>query len=251
MKNVILLVFFAFLSFPFFSVEYLHIYTLSDETGRDIRLRFDVGEKYSSSFKFDIFDVVIRPQIAVWLEDEAGNFIKTLYVTQTFASQNWLAIIKLDKRETYRKEVLPCWYHRYFKKTGLEISHEKPLPDSITSATPFANFFLNTKIPEDKDYFIFVEINMALDENKDYPLKAGFGNPNINGVSGQPALVYKGKISKNDASEVTLQLIGRSCQTGKDDTIYTDVDKITSAFKIINKIVVSGKKSDNFLRMFY
>lgn len=240
MKNVSSLLFFLFLSFYSFSTEYLNIYTLSDEKGREIKLRFDTGSRYSSSFKFDVFNIVIKPQIAVWIEDEDGNFIKTLYVTQTFATQNWLALIKLDKRETYRKEVLPCWYYRHLKKTGLEISHEKPLPDSLTSATPFANFFLNTKLPDDRDYFIFVEVNMALDENEDYPLKAGFGNPNINGVSGQPALVYMGKITRSNKSEVTLQLIGHSSQNGEDGSINKDINKITSALKIIDKIVVSN-----------
>ncbi|HOV14735.1 MAG TPA: hypothetical protein PK771_10655 [Spirochaetota bacterium] len=234
------ILFFSLFLFVFniFSVEYLQIYSKNKDLGKDIVIRFEVGEKYNSSFKLDMFKVFITPQIACWTEDSSGNLIETLYVTNSFAKQNWLALVKLDEKETYRMEVLPYWFSKYLKKTSHKLSYENPLPDSLTSATPFTNFYLNTKITERKDIYILVEVNMAFDNNNHYPLRTFFGNPNNNGTSGQPPLIYKAKIDIEKSGETELKLIGHSNLIDKEANIITDISKITTAKQIINKVVL-------------
>lgn len=46
-----------------------------------------------------------EPQVAVWLEDEEGNYIRTLYVTERASHKSWIFSPKKG-----RPESLPVWY---------------------------------------------------------------------------------------------------------------------------------------------
>ena len=93
------------------------------------------GEKYSFSkstedksrgileisFDFKRQGTIASNQYAVWIEDDKGKLIKTLYVTRYTAKGGYL----------YRKECLPTWVEKA-KPSSLTST----VIDAITSATP-------------------------------------------------------------------------------------------------------------------
>ena len=88
-------------------------------------------------------------QLAVWLADEDGGYVDTVYVTRGVA-QKGLGNRKgrLDaKLGGARASSLPVWAHARGVDYGdgnFYPPKDKPLPDAITSATPKAGEFVWT-----------------------------------------------------------------------------------------------------------
>ncbi|HMA62757.1 MAG TPA: hypothetical protein VKP78_08925 [bacterium] len=204
--------------------------------GQDLTIEFDWGKAFN------------HPTFAVWIEKLDGTFLKTLYATRSMSTGNW-PYAKVDaykwKPETghrIRPAALPYWFHKRSKISGEPAipTHEDPLPDAITGATPKTDFKLQTNISEDvpKSFWIFVEINQTWDwndywTNNKYPDNADYKS------SSQPALVYAVRIDLNkDIEEYYLNPIGHSHYSGKDGNLYTDLSTITSALDIAKTIKV-------------
>ena len=54
-----------------------------------ITLAITEGSGYTHRKWFGIIPLNLVPQIAVWLEDSQGEFIKTLYITGVSAENSW------------------------------------------------------------------------------------------------------------------------------------------------------------------
>lgn len=181
-----------------------------------------------------------EPQIALWLEDRDGNYIRTLYVTQRAGHKSWI----FGPKEG-RPESLPVWYGA--SKNGSTASKAEASPsaesepsltrslDAVTGATPKSELSLTTQI-EELDYIIKAEFNNSFDYNDFYTKKNS-------GVNGQPSVVYSSKIPANltAGQEISLDFAGTGSLTGQDGAISKNTEGLTSAVEIVKNISLTIK----------
>ena len=191
-----------------------------------------------------------EPQIALWLEDSGGNYIRTLYVTERAGHKSWI----FGPKEG-RPESLPVWYGA--SKSGSTVSKAEASPsspasssgtkaspstasapsltrslDAVTGATPKSELNLTVQI-EESDYIIKAEFNNSFDYNDFYTKKNS-------GVNGQPSVVYSAKIPANltAGQEITLDFAGTGSLTGGDGSISKNTQNLTTAKEIVNSVTV-------------
>ena len=177
-----------------------------------------------------------EPQVAVWLEDEDGNYIRTLYVTERASHKSWIFSPKEG-----RPESLPVWYGT--SKNGGTSSKEAASPaaqsaslsrdlDAVTGATPKSALTLSAQI-EARDYIIKAEFNNSFDYNDFYTKK-------MSGVNGQPSVVYCSKIPADLAAgqEITLEFEGTGSLSGENGEINKSTKNLTTAKKIVKAVTV-------------
>lgn len=183
-----------------------------------------------------------EPQIALWLEDSQGNYIRTLYVTERAGHKSWI----FGPKEG-RPESLPVWYGA--SKSGSAASKAEASPsaestssapspslsrslDAVTGATPKSELSLTVQI-EDGDYIIKAEFNNSFDYNDFYTKKSS-------GVNGQPSVVYSAKIPANltAGQEITLDFAGTGSLTGGDGSISKNTQNLTTAKEIVNSVTI-------------
>ncbi|MCR5046855.1 MAG: DUF2271 domain-containing protein [Treponema sp.] len=184
---------------------------------RDVTVSIGTGEGWKG------------PQLAVWLEDEQGRYIKTLYVTQKAGGLSWI----FGPKEG-RPESLPVWYHASKhdpkKSAAQNSSPDKKEIDAVTSATPKGGLVINQKI-DDEPCVIKVEVNASFDYNSTWTKKNS-------GVNGQPSLVYQALLPAGQKEEVALELSGSGSIDGSDGSVHKDVVDIDSAKTIVKSINV-------------
>lgn len=171
-----------------------------------------------------------EPQIAVWLEDEQGRYLKTLYVTQKASGLSWF----FGPKEG-RPESLPVWYHASkhdSKKSAAKNSFpaEKEI-NAVTSATPKGGLVFKQNI-DDTSCVIKVEVNASFDYNSTWTKKNS-------GVNGQPSLVYQALVPVGQKEELAFELIGSGSPDGSDGTVHKNVAGIDSAKTIVRIINVT------------
>ncbi len=185
---------------------------------RDVTVSIGAGEGWKG------------PQLAVWLEDEQGRYVKTLYVTQKAGGLSWFLAPKEG-----RPESLPVWYHASKhdskKSVAQNSSPEKKEIDAVTSATPKGGLVINQKI-DDASCMIKVEVNASFDYNSTWTKKNS-------GVNGQPSLVYQALLPAGQKEEVALELVGSGSIDGSDGSVHKNVAGIDSAKTIVRNINVS------------
>ena len=203
-----------------------------------------------------------HPQIAVWTEDENGNYLETLFVTKATAKglfsggrtkDNFKELDRetiKDKHAFRRVNALPVWSH----KRGVEYpdgmmvpSYANPLPDGMTGATPLGNFILQSSVDYEQAFTIKLEINVAFDDNEYYS-EFDFADDEIfhngTGQLGQPSLVFQSKVDNlMEKSYYIMNLEGHGHHSARDGLIYSDVSKLSTALEIVEYIVVGIDKS--------
>lgn len=189
-----------------------------------------------------------HPLMALWLEDEAGNYIQTLYVTQSVAT----GIFKYGRHEKgkwvaaprKRPAALPYWAH----KSGLAFTDSnaiktKPaiIPDAYSGATPKGNYLLNTKADKQLNgniVKVLFEVNQTWDWN-DYWHNAKFPEDEEYKTSCQPAVVYAATIDLSKPNmEYELQPIGHSHYNGSNGNLSADLSTLTTALQIVQKVTI-------------
>lgn len=202
--------------------------------GSSITLLFEKGKEHN------------HPLFAVWLADSAGNYLQTLYVSESIGkgvfhhvdhrSGRWMA------GEIQRPASLPYWTHRRNKRNargGLLPTPQEPVIDAYTGATPPASFRLDlrTDEPLDGKYRIYLELNQSWDWNE-YWTNDKFPGDKEYMTSSQPALVYVASFDTDLPGETEMKLIGHSHPSGSDGSLNPDLTTITTASKIAKKITV-------------
>lgn len=201
-----------------------------------------------------------HPQVAIWVETTDGEYLASLLVTKSTAQGIFYGgrtadnFKDFDKNKTNsssdirRVNALPHWSHqRNVKaKDGLYVPHpDEPLIDGITSATPSGNFLFKTK-PDDlsalDSFVVKMEVNVAFDQNKFYS-EYHYLEDEIyhsgTGLLGQPSLIYSTKVNRFDNSSYYLMTLkGHGHHSARDGQIYPDLEKITTAKKIVERILV-------------
>lgn len=244
MKKVLLTSFCLLIIIAIWAKEEL-IETRTD-LGQKINIVFTPGKHWIHPMKiFPLIKIKNRPQIAVWLEDDQGHFLQTLYVTRRMAKQTWRKGPGDKTKEIRRTEALPVWIHANkteYEKGVFTPTKLNPLPDLITSATPKKGFKIRSSMPIKGKMIIKVEVNHSTDFNGYYQANMSEKHPDFNGDrwgNGQPSVVYAGEISSDMKSKaLKLKLIGHGAPFGKNGMISSDMSKLDSALEILESVKI-------------
>jgi len=206
-----------------------------NKVGTSVTIQFEQGKEHN------------HPLFAIWLADENGNYIQTLYVSETIGK----GIFKRANRKTgqwlageiQRPAALPYWGHQrgIVNEFGNYLpSPKQPEVDAYTGATPLASFILHTKTekPLKGKYKIMLELNQTWDWNE-FWTNDMYPNEKEYRTSCQPALVYSADIdTTNPSAEYVMKPIGHSHYSGADGRLNPDLSTITTALQIAKKISI-------------
>ncbi len=207
-----------------------------------------------------------HPQIAIWLEDESGNYLKSLYVSEATATGTFFGGRDKENFKTFdetkvnpnninyrRVDALPYWSH----KRGIKYADgmyaptkEQPIVDGISGATFSDNFLYRTSFNHKQTKFkLYLEINVAFDDNEYYS-EFDFPDDEIfhsgTGQLGQPSLIYGCDVDlKSRNSYYLMRLLGHGHHSGQNGTLYTDLSTLTTALEIVERILVHVFVLDN------
>ncbi len=206
-----------------------------------------------------------HPQFVIWAETEKGEFIKTIFITNSSANGRFYSgrtaenFLDFDsdksqedpEEETRLVDALPYWSHRRNIQTKdgfFAPTPDQPELDGISGATPKGHFLIHSVIPDSlKEFRILIETNVAFDENEfysqyDFPHDTAYHSGT--GLLGQPSLIYEAKFRSDSLYQVKfLGLKGHSHHSGQNGNLYTSLDRITTARHIIKWAIVEvGKK---------
>jgi hypothetical protein len=182
---------------------------------------------------YEMTDFGEPPQLAIWLEQESPQNMRTVWVARRSGRQLWKGKIECPT-------ALPLWESRHqheksdYKKRGLL----KRLVDAISGATPTGGLFkAKVKVPAGTSWTCWVEVNLSGDFNHRFPYRDSNGMPDPE-INGQPSLIYTAKITASPGKQSAFRLIGRSRQWLPVDYIVKDLSGITSAKKAVTDIRV-------------
>jgi hypothetical protein len=180
------------------------------------------------------------PQFAVWIEDDTGDYIQTVFVTRKTATEGW--IFNKGNRHI---EAVPRWMHQrnILDSDGYLLpSKKEPLIDGVSGATPKKEIeILFSPDPALTRFRIVLEINHSTDFNTAWPESAAEGSAGWSGGSegsGQPSLVYSELIDLSGPGPWLLLLDGHGSPDGSDGEINTDVTGMTTALSILGRAEV-------------
>lgn len=171
--------------------------------------------------------ITATPTYAIWFEDLDGNFISTYYVTKKF--YQWTRTSGDNQPE--KIEALPHWWH---KQRGTLLT------DAVTAATPQHDLRIKSnKTPWPEKVVIKMEINNSFDYNEYYTQHQEQGTIGTK-EGGQPALVYSAVVKLSQpVQEYEMILVGHSSPDGSDGGLYSNIDTMTTARQIVDKIIVT------------
>ena len=190
------------------------------------------------------------PLMAVWIEDEAGHYIQTLFVPVSVAT----GVFRYGRKEKNKwisapkraPQILPYWSHKrgVIASDGLYMPEtENPVPDAYSGATPIQSFVLNTRADKELPvvFRVLLEINQNWDWN-DYWTNDKFPDDENYKMSCQPALVYEAVIDSRHSEKVySMKPFGHSHYSGKTGELFTDLSTLTTALQIADSIIVRVK----------
>lgn len=189
-----------------------------------------------------------HPTLVIWAEDLNGNYLKTLYITKSYASgifnYKMIADSIWDNQSgpSVQPAALPYWSHKKSRKRNAPIvpSPEHPFVDAYTSATPKRDFNFQTKNLDLEQYRLLVEVNQPWDwntywTNNKYPESRAYRH------SAQPSIVYAETINNMD-NEFFLKPIGHGDPTGRTGELYLDLSTLSTANGIFFSIEVITKE---------
>jgi hypothetical protein len=190
------------------------------------------------------------PLIAIWLEDEGGKYIQTLYVAKSVAT----GVFKFGKQENNKwvsapkrvPQTLPYWAHKrdVLAKDGLYMpDSENTVPDAYTGATPVSGFILtshaDSTLPD--RYKVLMEINQNWDWNE-YWTNDKYPDDEFYKMSCQPALVYEVLIDTRSLKPSNKMVpVGHSHYSGKTGELFPDLSTLTTALHIADSVIVRIK----------
>lgn len=188
------------------------------------------------------------PLFAVWLEDEQGNYIQTLYVAKSVATGifaygaqengKWVTAAKRAP------QTLPYWAHKRGIRAsdGLFVPDEQTaVPDAYTGATPTTGFVLTARAdsPLPATFRVMLEINQNWDWNE-YWTNDKYPDDENYKRSCQPALVYMTAVEKGSRQDsYIMKPAGHSHYSGKTGELFSDLSTLTTALEIADTIRVT------------
>jgi hypothetical protein len=176
------------------------------------------------------------------------NYIQTLFVTKSFATGIFGhgplndTLWGTEPGMAKRPAALPYWWHKCDRGSVKTVvpAPDDPFVDAYTGATPEGSFTLRIKTDKTGTgkFRILMEINQPWDWNE-YWTNNKFPDDYAYKSSSQPSVVYSATIDPGSKiKEFYLNPIGHGHHSGKDGFLYTDLSTITTAGRIVNKIIV-------------
>ena len=184
----------------------------------NITLSIQPGERWQRIMKILFFSLKRAPQLAVWIEDDNGNFVSTILVTDRSASNNWISA----PREG-RPESLPVWNYR--RQTASSPDNV----DVVSSASPLGSVVVGIEdnmLIKGNTYNVYLEINHSYDYNN-------FWTERNSGVNGQPSLIYHAQFTMGEPDNLQLVPIGHGSVDGSCGNITLGLEHITTALSIM------------------
>ena len=186
-------------------------------------------------FAFRIVLTGKKCQMAIWLVNEQGVFVDTVYVTRKVAKKGLGGS---------RLSVLPVWAHQRGVDYGggnYYPTKERPLVDAISSATPkggkFDWLWQPKKILMPGKYRYYIEVNESHDKNEHH---------DYSWYRGQPSVIWQGNLLVgNQISESKAKIIGHGHVAGSGGDINPDLSTLTTAIKLIEKAEAIYKPGKN------
>lgn len=207
----------------FIAPNMLSIKNVGQISGKNIEVRIISGPYW---FHQIAMIITATPTYAIWIEDLEGQYVDTYYVTKKF--HQWTR--DAANNEPERIEALPYWWH---KQRGTLLT------DAMTAATPKQDLTLLNTINNGSEKFVMkIEINNSFDYNE-YYTKGGENETVRTKDGGQPALIYSAIIDvSNPSREYEMVLVGHSSPDGSNGRLYSDIATVTTARRIIDKVIV-------------
>jgi hypothetical protein len=175
------------------------------------------------------------PIMAIWVEDVKGNFIGTLYASQSISTGIFRYGVydkgKWLPGERNRPAALPRWKNL----TSANASKSTQNIDAFSGATPSGSFTLKTMLPP-----YMSELKVVMEVNKPWDFNNYWHNNRFPGdeeyaTSGQPALIYEALVSRNSTeNRFYFKPVGHSNPSGANGEVNPDITTFTSALKIID-----------------
>jgi hypothetical protein len=176
--------------------------------------------------KVFIFSIKKGPQLAAWIEDNNGNYVATIAVSEKSVKGNWISA----PREG-RPEALPVWNHKQQNGT---VADDLDAASSATVKGPFGANVDEEFLINGNTYSVFLEINHSFDYN-DYWTKDN------SGVNGQPSLIYHAQFIAGQSGRIPLAPIGHGSVDGSDGNIVKRFNEVTTALTIIKDAYMTIK----------
>ena len=194
---------------------------LSHDMQSNIAFSIESGDNWLEKVRILIFNINSTPQYAAWIEDDNGNYIATIAVT------NWTA---RNSRRTSpggnRSHTLPVWSY---------IRHNVPAPDTldaVSSATPKGSITFpvsNELLSSGNTYNVYLEVNRSFDFNE-------FWTRNNSGNNGQPSVIYHAQFTMGSSTYADLVPIGQGSVDGSNGTIVLNLENVTTALGMIKNV---------------
>lgn len=194
-----------------------------NETNSDLlEISFEVDKEI-----YEQTDYGEPPQIAVWLETADSLFYRTVWVTRRTGKKEWQG--KVDCPVS-----LPYWNFR--KENESNPGFWQKMVDAISGATVAEGTIKKSiRISKSKKYVYFIEVNASGDYNGSFKKWSDKDVPDSEG-NGQPSIIYSGGLDSDRSFISGPVLIGRTNQHTKDNILYSDIEKITTAKDLIKNI---------------
>jgi hypothetical protein len=188
-----------------------------------MELTVESGEHWLGKMKAFIFSVQKTPQMAAWIEDEAGRYISTITVTGRSAGQKWRGAPKEG-----RPEALPVWNHRSNNSAANTV-------DTVSTATPKspnATAINKSALVDGNTYTVYLEINHSFDYNDTWTKENS-------GVNGQPSIIYQAQFTAGQPGRIPLVPMGHGSVDGSDGNIVNEIEHFSSALNIVQNAYIT------------
>lgn len=198
----------------------------------------------SNSFKMELCPgkSFNHPTFVIWIEDMNENYLKTIFVTESYASGVYGykmigdSIWVKESGKSIQPAALPYWTNKkgLINNKSIMPTPENPFVDAFTGATPTSKFTLTDKAIEIPKYKLLVEVNQTWDWN-DFWTNNKFPTCNAYKHSAQPSVVYSVTVNSID-SVYYLNPIGYGSPKGENGKLSTDLSSLTTALEIFSTI---------------
>lgn len=220
----------------------------SCSTQEKIIIYENINNENSMTLEFTKGKSFNHPTFVIWLEDMEGNYLKTLFITKSYAEcffKNKLLGDTLwipESGKSHQPAALSFWTHKkgLINNKTLIPTRENSFIDAFTGATPDGSFIFKTKKSEKNNYRLLVEINQTWDWNK-YWTNNKFPDNSAYKHSAQPSIIYEVKINDTD-NIYFLNPVGHGDPKGESGKLYTNISTLTSAKNIFSSIKIKINK---------
>jgi hypothetical protein len=190
-----------------------------------------------------------HPTYVLWLEDMEGNYLRTLFITRSYASgifghqmvgdSVWLK----TSGASYQPAALPYWTHKkgVLKNGQLVPTPDNQFTDAYTGATPLGDLTFSTSIKHNPPYRILCEVNQTWDWDKYWTNNKYPDSPEYK-HSAQPSLIFA--VTVRDKGQVYhLNPIGHGDPKGESGNLFTNISTLSTAKDIFESISVKLEKN--------